>query len=663
MRRPSIALVWLAGLTFALCAAECRLEGAEAVGVVSHVKVLSDKVPDVSSLEAWKRSCLKEGMSDQKKALAVWETVVRFQHQDAPPLEYLHHENTVLDPIKLFNVYGYSFCSVASAEVQALARYAGLEARGWSIRAHIVPEVLWGGRWHMLDASLINYFPKPDGQIAGVEEIVQAVKAWLQEHPEYRGNGDKLAAFHREGGWTGWKRGPALLSACPWFGWDGWLPAATHGWYSTMQEYDGSTLSLYESGYSQGYQVNVQLRPGERLTRNWSNRGLHVNQRGGGDAPGCLTGKVGEGSLRYSPKFGDLAPGRVGNGTLQYDVPLAGGSWRLAALRAENLASKAEEPRGPAVHVRDPARPGVLELRMPSSYVYLSGTLAVEAAIGSGGRVAVAVSTNNGLDWQPVAELKTSGRREIDLAGSVFCRYDYRLRLTLEGRGTGIEALRLTHDVQHSQRPLPALDKGKNIIRFSAGPQEGTVTIEGSTDPGNKAKQLVYTDFHPIAEGVGGPLMRVQGSSGQITFPIATPGEMTRLRFGCFYRARDAADRWDLEVSFDNGKTFRTVAKAEGPKVFGARYVTFSEIPPGTTRAMVRYTGLQRNTVCTFDFRIDADYREPHGGFLPVKITYVWEESGQERTDVHVAFRPEETYEILCPQRPTMKRLVVELAQ
>jgi hypothetical protein len=98
MRRPSIALVWLAGLAFALGAAACRLEGAEAVGVVSHVKILSDKVPDVSSLEAWKRSCLKEGMSDQKKALAIWETVVRFQQQDAPPLEYLHHENTVLDP-------------------------------------------------------------------------------------------------------------------------------------------------------------------------------------------------------------------------------------------------------------------------------------------------------------------------------------------------------------------------------------------------------------------------------------------------------------------------------------------------------------------------------------------------------------------------------------
>ena len=46
------------------------------VGVVCHVQVLSDKVPDVSSLEAWKRAFLKDGMTDQDKALAAWRTTV-----------------------------------------------------------------------------------------------------------------------------------------------------------------------------------------------------------------------------------------------------------------------------------------------------------------------------------------------------------------------------------------------------------------------------------------------------------------------------------------------------------------------------------------------------------------------------------------------------------
>src|SRR3990172_8707400 len=74
---------------------------ADAPGVVCGVKVLSDKVEDVSSLEAWKKSFIKDGMSDQEKALAVWKTSVMFQHQDAPPQEFLHQLGDVMDAIKM----------------------------------------------------------------------------------------------------------------------------------------------------------------------------------------------------------------------------------------------------------------------------------------------------------------------------------------------------------------------------------------------------------------------------------------------------------------------------------------------------------------------------------------------------------------------------------
>jgi hypothetical protein len=74
----------------------------------------------------------------------------------------------------------------------------------------------------------------------------------------------------------GWRNGPDILSRCPFYDDNGWLPAATHAWCSTMQEFDTDAF-IYEYGYSQGYQVDIQLRPGERLTRNWPNKGLHVN--------------------------------------------------------------------------------------------------------------------------------------------------------------------------------------------------------------------------------------------------------------------------------------------------------------------------------------------------------------------------------------------------
>jgi hypothetical protein len=654
----SLVILLLCGPTMAAAPPE----GAPA-GVVSHIQVLSDKVPDVASMEAWKKSFIREGMTDQEKALTAWRTAVTFQHQDAPPFEYLTHEHVVQDPIKIFNVYGYSFCSVTSCDIEALARYAGLRARGWAINAHSVPEVYWDGAWHMLDASLINYFPKPDGTLASVEEIMAAIKEWYDQHPGRKGNQDQLIAFQRAEGWTGWKKGPALLANCPFYDARGSWPARTHGWSSTMQEYDGTYGKdrkpfLYEYGYSQGYQVNIQLRPGERLTRRWSNRGLHVNMKDG-HAPGCLTGKTGEGSLVYTPRYGDLAPGRVGNGTLEYDVPLAGGAYRAAALAVENLDEQ-------AVRVKDADRPGVLILRMPSSYVYLTGTLTFTAAVGPGGAVAVAYSDNNGLDWKEIVRVKSSGEQSVDLSPLVLRRYDYRLKFELHGPGTGLDALKIVHDIQHSQRPLPALSKGNNTITFQVGPPEGTVTVEGATSPESKGKQLVYTDFHPEVSGFDPNLPNLfirAGGEGQITFPIATPGEMVRLRFGAHYRARDARDGLDYQVSFDRGQTWKTVARAAGPTVGNCQYIAFSDIPAPTREALVRYAGTSQSATGILNFRIDADYREPRGGFRPVKVTYTWEEDGQPKQHTHIARYPQETYTITCVANPVMKTIGLELAE
>jgi hypothetical protein len=636
--------------------AEPRTPNPHPVGIVSHLKVLSDKVEDVSSMEAWKASFIKSGMTEEQKALAVWQTVVKFRQQDAPPNEFLQSEANVHDPIKTFNVFGYGMCCCASANIEALGRYADLPAHGRIIHGHSVPELFWDGGWHVLDASLINYFPQPDGGLAGVDEVIAGIKQWYEQHPELKGNDAGLRAFMRGGGW---KNGPAVLRGSPFYDPNGWLPAATHGWYSTMQEYDGSESGIYEYGYSQGYEVNLQLREGERLTRDWSNRGLHVNQAEGGGV-GCLAGVIGKDDLRYAPQYGDLAPGRIGNGTLEYDVPLANGSFRAGALVAENLACRSEDGRGPALHVRQRDRPGILVLRMPSSYVYLGGEVAFQAAVPPGGAVAVFLSDNHGLDWKPMVTVTASGERRVDLKPLVYRRYEYRLKFVLQGRGTGLEALRIVNDIQHSQRALPALGRGRNQIRFSAGPSEGTITLEGSLDPKSLGKQLVYTDFHPRQTGLQDPFLSVTSTEGQITFPITTPGDMLRLRLGGHYRARAPEDGWTMQVSFNGGKSFQTIDRLAGPTTGNSRYATFTRIPPHTRSALVRWLGARRDTTCLFSFRIDADYREPRGGFAPIQVTYVWEEGGVEKRDIHVARRPEESYVIDCRARPVMKRLIVE---
>nr|MBA3708036.1 hypothetical protein [Planctomycetota bacterium] len=638
------------------------------VGVVGHIKVLSDKVPDVSSIDAWKKLFITDGMSDEAKAMTCWKSVWTFQYQDNPPSELLQHDVIVYDAIKVFNVYGYAMCGNASAHLMSLARNVGLEGRGWGINRHSVPEIKFDGTWHLLDASLINYFPKADGKPASVAEITAGIQEWYKAHPDYwdgkSGNNDKLVALHKQDGWMGWKQGPDVLSRCPTWGDRGWYPAKTHGWYSTMQEYDGGgggaggTQFLYEYGASEGYQVDIRLRPGEKLVRNWSNKGLHINMKDGG-APGCLTMKVAE--LNYSVQNGDLSNGRVGNGTHEYVVPLADGRFKLGAWQVDNLACTADDKAAPAVHAKDPNKDAALVIRMASSYVYLGGSVAVKTVCGKEGKIAVQFSDNNGLDWKDAGAITESGDKTIDLAPLAFRRYDYLLKFTIHGAGTGLDALTITHDVQHSQRPLPALGEGDNTISFSAGLPEQTITVEAATIDGTEGKQVTPKELHAVANGLSN-YRKVEGPQGDLTVPISTPADMVRLRFGGFYRNWSDQDFWEYQVSFDDGKTFKTVCQAPKQMAGCTKYVTVTDIPKGTRAAKVRYVGHNVAATMLWSFRVDADYVAPNAGFAPVKVTYVWDENGAEKTDTHLATKAEESYKIHCGAKPTMKSIVLELA-
>jgi hypothetical protein len=655
------------GIALALAAVPALAPGRAAVradagrvGVVSHVLVLSDKCEDVSSPEAWKKTYIKNGMSDQEKALAIWRTVVRYRHQCPPPGEYLCPDRNVHDPLKTIHVYGYGMCCCASSNVDALARYLGMKATCRGI-GHMIAEVWYDNGWHMLDGSLQQVFTRPDGKIAGAEEIRQAVTRWLDQHPGLRNkqsegmkaDAQKLDLFRQNEGWR--KNGPELLASCKYFDANG-SGLGTHSWTSTMWYYDRKDVPEYETFPSMGYELNVQLREGEKLTRNWSNQGKVIDWT---DAD-ILAGKA---PFALQRQLGDRAPGRVGNGTWQYDVPLAGAFLRGGALRAENVQCTAEDHAAPAIHLKSPARTGFFLVRMPSSYVYLGGSVTCRTVIGQGGSVAVSFSDNHGLDWHEIARLDKSGSQKIDLGLRPYRRYDYQLKFELAGAGTGLDALKIINDVQHSQAPLPTLTEGRNTIAFRAGPPEGTITLEGNPDPGGAAwKQLSIQDFHPVCHNAEVRWARPHGH-GDVTFKIPTPGDVTRVRMNLGYRLRDANDTFTVWLSLDDGKTFRQVDRLHGPTPGATKYITSGDVPPGSRAALVKLEGKEINTACLFGLRIDVDYKEPAGGFRPVKITYVWDEDGKPKTDVHVAAQPQEAYAITCGPKTVVKSFTVELAQ
>jgi hypothetical protein len=353
----------------------------------------------------------------------------------------------------------------------------------------------------------------------------------------------------------------------------------------------------------------------------------------------------------------------VGDGTIEWNVPVSFDEIKTLAEFTDNIA-----PADKGVGIADPSRPAVIVLRFPSSYVYVKAQAIVEMTrIPPQGSIRVSFSDNNGLDWKDVTTLQQGGGHTIDLTPLVQRRYDYRLKLELMDKGTTLTALRMANQFQCSQAALPAIAEGENHLTFTAGANEGTVTIEGCTDfdAAKKNQQLTIADFHPALSGGMSPKLQMTAPSGDATFDVVTPGDMTRLRISAVWRAKEAGDGFDVQVSYDGGSTFKTVPNGtlEGNTRGQSRYLIVDDVPPGTRKAQVRLAGRQTGTAFIFDLRIDADYQQPAGGFKPVKITYVWDEAGKLKSDVHIAKTPTDQYSITCGPGTVVRSYTLELAE
>jgi hypothetical protein len=649
MRTRLLRLLFLvlgiAAITFATAPVSAD-DAAPAPVRVHNLKVLSDKVDDMTTAENILKSFVKPGMSDADRSKALWTAVVKYRHQTAPPNEFLAADWEAHDPVKLFNSYGYCMCCCCSAMVAALNRMDGREARGRILNGHSVPEVRYGNDWHMFDASLITYFPKPGGgDVAAVDDISAAVKGWYDKNPGVRGNDKKLVDVMREDGWTGWKKkGPDLLSQCPFYDL-GWFPARTHGWNATMSEYDRK-CEEYEYGYHVGHKALFSLRPGESLVREAGNRGLHVNMQENKGWDG-VKARAREQDLVYTKKFfPDYNGGMVANGYHRYEPDLASGALASGAESYVNLASGGT----PALHLKEGGKSGTATIALTSPYVYLGGRIRLKALRkAEADQVRLSLSTNNGRSFEPLWSTEKTGASEvtIDLKDRILRRYAYWLRVELSSAtpdGAGLDRLAIENDIQHAPRTLPWLSKGSNTI---------TVLVDGDNNAEHLARRLAT---HSVVGRITPPDAKFpkqettaslgvtfdnlnvvdsacwwKGGVGTMTVPLETPGPMVAGTFSAQYRARGAKDVIQVAASYDGGKTWEDVAKLTGPTPGKSEYHRFKPKKQDVTSALLRFTMTGNNTVGILSFRADVTYVDPRATTKPTPfyVTHRWKESGK----------------------------------
>jgi hypothetical protein len=636
-------------------------------GRVNQLKVLSDKIDDVTTVENIVKSFAKPGMSDQDRSKALWTAIVKYRHQTAPPNEHIAGDWEAHDPVKIFNVYGYCMCCCCSALVEALNREDGRETRGRILNGHSVPEVRYRNGWHMFDTSLITYFPRPaDGVVAAVDEIAASIADWYAKHPGYQKNGDRIFQLMRKDGWTGWKsEGPRLLASCPFYR-AGYLPARTHGWDATMSEYDRKS-EFYEYGYHVGHRAVFSLRPGESFVREAGNRGLHVNMDVDPNWDG-LKARAPENDLVYLKEFfPGYRGGLAANGVHRYAPNLAAGDLALGAEVFDNLASGGSRP----LRVKNPGRAGVAVVPMISPYVYLGGKLRLRAdGRSSGDKLTVSISTNNGRTFTPIysSTVERSTEATVDLKDKILRRYAYWLRFELTG-GAGLSAIHVENDFQHAPRTLPWLGKGKNTITVAADadPTIATRSIACRITPDPSFnKNETSTTMGLLFDNVNLQYDACwwKGGTGMMTVPIEVPGDLVGLGFSTQFRARSEKDRIRVATSTDGGKTWRQVAMLVGPTQGRTEHLRVSKWPAGTRKALLCFEMTGNNTVGVQNFRVDADYRDPLASktIRPFRVVHRWKEGGRDQTHVETVSRLPARYTIPAVADPEMVSVSYEMA-
>src|SRR5436190_11738343 len=154
--------LFLLPLALLLAAGPARAE-------VCNLKIVTDASPDYSDLPSLVHSVTSRWTTPEEKCWAMfyWNHIAR--RQTAP---IMLHGLALTDPIRQFNDYGYTMCSTIAGINCSIWDAMGLKAKYWDISNHTVPEVEYGGKWHMYDNSMSALYTSCDGRtIARVVEI------------------------------------------------------------------------------------------------------------------------------------------------------------------------------------------------------------------------------------------------------------------------------------------------------------------------------------------------------------------------------------------------------------------------------------------------------------------------------------------------------------
>jgi hypothetical protein len=642
---------------------------AEEPAIAAGIKVVSEKNPDASSVEAILASILKPDMTPQQKAEAIFDYLVHHTYHCMPPEEpiadaikqrkYFGENLKVMDSVKMLNVYGHAICGSVAWVINEFYNAAGLYGRIDGVNGHTICETKYDGKWHYLDIDMMGFVRRPDGTIPSADDI-KADKNLLMV------KNDKTPAIY--------------------FKYDG--PNGMWGCLDTGVQY-----SMYGRKVT-AHSMNLTLREGEALTRyfkrQWAPnfRYFYPNWPGSEYANMLKANKDGprRPETYYLFKEGDLA--RFGNWEMTYEPPLAkksslAGIYQMANVAYSDAAPflKPEKAGTPSEVVYSYYSPyGCAgcpnDKNNPTDGAVFEGEFA--SANGT-----LSYSLDLGKSWNKAYE--GGGKFKVDLTPKLQTQYGFLLKLSFDGDGAGIKSFKSYLSGQLSPAALPFVD-GTTKMTFTRENTDCLLYAPDITIGMDELKRTGEIDGTATwDENISGHYV-FAGNKGGAIFKVEAAGDIVRVQTGAKFGSRKAGTLNGVSFSIDEGKTWIVACqqpivadedhseefwgesvdgvldfaqkKAYSPGCTPAKgAVRSSDFEPKPTKTVwVKFHTAGGDGKLILLHGIYVLYKKP--GALPLTITHKW--TGGEHVEKIKADEASKTYEVKGGAMATNESIKIE---
>lgn len=508
--------------------------------------------------------------TEQERALALYNWLLTHQFHLYSPQEWNvpgrtpgtnndDYEMVVYDANRSRFSYGYGLCGTVHAWNEPYWRALGMNARRRAFPGHVNSEIEYGGSWHAFDTDMAGLVLRPDGVVAGYDDI---------------------------------KRDPSIVRlndrglVCYPFAWPSDFEVMKHGWQQIAD--GGNWYSMYNSGYAALPGV-VHLRSGETFTRYFdrdhfggpSKRRFWHPQK---DGPFRNWTFVNMGSpTQREEKSNCRGNASYANAVFRYEPNLTKPTWREGAVAvsanleqsnsgltsSDNQAATVTfEHFSPYVICGDPE-----DDENPMAKPAKNGLV---VRILKTGPLQVHLSVDQGQSWQamnapwnPTAVVNNAFL--FDLTDLVKGRYGWWIRFEMAPESR-LENISFETTCQVNQSIYPRLKPGGCEVRYAAKSRGVTIVkpnfgLSEEEATRNEVREmrssnLRYTPRDPkqlTAYSTLGP------QPADIVYRIDAPKPLVEITAAARYRVRSpqpAGCDFHLDYSIDGGNSWQKLARA-----------------------------------------------------------------------------------------------------